>query len=238
MFTDAEGKFHHGTLFNHDTIIRHFVMALSSLGPESWGDTFTLGGSQDYPEIPEMGCDAVPSQTPSSRVGKQASNLLAPPPLLSIVSPFPTFGRHITCSDSGVYLGHDVRFLGRNQSGDLHESLACDAEHVMVPLPKSLKRTEKCAGQPPLPLPPVPLHSSLLAPGRCGAWSNSRLPLMWPHDSDSDEYVPSHYRKRARLSIQGPPQSGPSTYSPLPNNRVQDDIPPWRSLCKKSTPKV
>ena len=172
-------------------------MALLSLGPESWGDTFTSGGSQDYPEIPEMGCDAVPSQTPSSRVGKQVSNLLAPPPLLSIASPFPTFGRHITCSDSGVYLGCDVRFLGRNQSGDPHESLACNAEHVMVPLPKSLKRTEKHAGQLPLPPPPVPLHSSLLAPGWRGAWSNLHLPLMRPHDSDSDKYVPSRYRKHA-----------------------------------------
>ncbi|KAG6371483.1 hypothetical protein JVT61DRAFT_9518 [Boletus reticuloceps] len=175
MHTDVEGKFYRRTLFNHDMIIEHFVMALSSLGPESWGD----------PDIPEP-----PSQTVSKQV-----------------------------------------------TGDPDKLLVSHAEHVMVP--KSLKRTrtEKCEGQLPFlqvphPPPPVPL-----TPGWHGAWSHSRQPLMQPHDGDSesDEYVPSHYGKRRRLSNQDhlQPEAGPSTSSALPDNRVQDDIPLRRSPRKK-----
>lgn len=234
MYINAEGSFCRRTVFDHDMIIRYIVIALSSLGPEAWGDTFTLGGTQDGPEIPETGCDAAaPSQTPSKRVRTQASNLLAPPPLLAIDPPFPTFGHHVTCSDSGVYLGRGVRFLTRNRSGDPDDSEVRNVERdtTMVPprLPKSSKRTEKRPSKPPLPPPSVPIHRSLLASGRRVAWSDSRLPLKRPHDSDSDEYVPSRHQKRARLSIQGSSQ-GPSTTCSVQD---QDNIvPPRRSLRK------
>jgi hypothetical protein len=115
LATDECGDFYHKNLCNHDTFIRHIIMALSELQPEHWNDASLKQKSSDSScpaslEIPTMQSESGPPSLPL---------LLAPPAVLKNFPP----GRGTIQSDSGLHQPIE-RAVRQVQESDSDEFMA------------------------------------------------------------------------------------------------------------------